>query len=242
MVPISDQPIHLVGIYLPARLAEMLKNTSRLENSPRYFALNHSSDHVQRLFEALRAPAEAQIATVSIQERYDAACFGVPFEDLRVEARYALDGFYLFEEEDVPEMWSGRERLHFLVIPFVEALPKQGEDEALLRLPMRLSPPWEMVEPSYIGCMEVSSRISRFTPALLQPESYLALCTLQVEDRAENARRFRVAPISAARPDARVLLLGTDTTIFCYFYRKTMREHPLLNPYWRVLEPGVLGD
>jgi len=238
----TTEPTSLVGIYLPARLAEMLKHTSRLENSPRYLALTHSTEHVQRLFAALGVPAQAQIATVSIQERYNVACFGVPFEDLREEARYGLDGFYLFREEDVPEMWSGRERLHCLVLPFVEGLFRPGEDETLLRLPMRLSPPWEMVEPSYIGCMEVSTRISRFTPALLQPKSYLALCTLQVEDRTENARRFRVAPISAARPDARVMLMGTDPTIFCCFYRKTVREHPLLTPYWRVLEPGVLSD
>src|SRR4051812_32242508 len=43
----------LVGIYLPARLAEMLKTTTRLYDRPRYYSLRHSTENVQRLFEAL---------------------------------------------------------------------------------------------------------------------------------------------------------------------------------------------
>lgn len=232
----------LVGIYLPARLAEMLKTTTRLYDRPRYYGLRHSTENVQRLFEALRSPAEAQIATMSIEQRCDVECFAVPFEALREEARLSLDGFYLFEEQSVPDMWPGRERVNCLVIPFEEQPPEAGQEESLLRLSMRLSPPWEILPPSYIGCMEVASRISRLTPAMTESETYLSLCVLQVEDRAENARRYRVAALSAARPDARVLLLGTDTSIFHCFYRRSQREHPLLKPYWRALEPAVLGE
>ena len=238
----TTNPTTLVGIYLPARLAEMLKTTTRLEDRPRYFGLRYTTDNMQRIFDALRSPAQARIASMSIEQRDDVDGFAVPFDDLREEARLSLDGFYLFEEARVPELWPGRERVNCLVTPFEEQPPEAGQEEALLRLPMRLSPPWEMLPPSYIGCMEVPSRISRLTPALQERDPYLTLCLLQVQDRPEQARRYRMAALSAARPDARVLLLGTDTSIFSVFYRQTLRDHPLLKHYWRVLEPAVPGE
>jgi hypothetical protein len=238
----TTDPTSLVGIYLPARLAEMLKTTTRLYDRPRYFGLRHTTDNVQGLFEALRSPAQALLASMSIEQRDDVECFAVPLTDLREEARLSLDGFYLFEEERVPDLWPGRERIKCLVTPFEEQPAEAGQEEALLALTMRLSPPWEILPPSYIGCMEVASRISRLTPALLETDPYLTLCLLQVQDRPEQARRYRMAALSAARPDARVLLLGTDTSIFSVFYRKTLRDHPLLKRYWRVLEPAVPGE
>jgi hypothetical protein len=170
------QPSAYIGIDLPARLAEMLNTTTRLCDRPRYFGLIHSIENVQRLVEALRSPAEAKLASIAIQQRYDANCFGVLIEALREEALFALDGFYLFEEERVPELWPGIERVNCLVIPFEEKPPEAGQEESLLRLSMSLSPPWEILPPSYIGCLEAASRISRLTPALQEPEPYLSLC------------------------------------------------------------------
>ena len=233
---------HLIGLHLPARLAEMLNSTTRLYDRPRFYALTHTTDHVQRLFEALSSPGEARIATVAIQQQPQSECFGVPFDDLRQEARLALNGLYLFEEENGPALWPAVERLNCLVTPFEEPAPQAGQEEILLKLPMRISPPWEMVAPSYIGCQEAAARISRLTPALLEKEPYLSLCLLQGANRLEHTRRCRVAALSAARPDARALLLGTDTSIFYCFYRKTLAGHPLLAPYQNAFEPAVLGE
>ena len=234
----TTNPTTLVGISLPAYLAEMI---DVIYYRPRYLGLQHSLNNVQQLCEALRSPAQAQLASMSIEQHPDLECFAVPFDDLRKEARFTLDGFYLFEA-DIIDLFPGRERVRCLVTPFEEQVPDPGQEETQLKLPMRLSPPWEMLPPSYIGCREVPSRISRLNTALQDPQLYLTLSVLQAEELPEQARRYRMAALSAARPETRALLLEMDPSIFHVFYRQTLRNHPLLKPYGRALQPAELGE